>query len=98
MAEVAQFLGIPEMQVYSAATFYSQFRFKPIGKYHFQVCMGTACHLRGSKAILGQFQRQLRITMGETTEDGNFSLERVACMGVNDHLLTGIPVSLIASK
>ncbi len=81
MEELAKFLSIPEVEVYSVSTFYNQFRFKPIGKYPIQVCMGTACHLKGGRFILEEFERQLGITVGETTEDGNFSLERVACMG-----------------
>ncbi len=81
LEELAGFLGIPAVQVYSVATFYNQFRFTPIGKYPIQVCLGTACHLRGGKLILEEFERELGIKVGETTEDGNFSLERVACMG-----------------
>lgn len=81
MAEVAQFFKIPKITVYSVATFYDQFRFKPMGRHHFQVCTGTACHLKGGRAILEQFERQLDITVGETSQDGSFSLERVACMG-----------------
>jgi NADH-quinone oxidoreductase subunit E len=81
MSEIASFLGMPPVQVYSVATFYNQFRFTPIGRYPIQVCMGTACHLRGGKLISVEFERQLGIKVGETTEDGNFSLERVACMG-----------------
>jgi len=81
MTELAKFLEIPAVRVYSVATFYNQFRFTPIGKYPAQVCLGTACHLQGGKLILQEFERQLGIKVGETSEDGNFSLERVACMG-----------------
>jgi len=81
MRELAGFLEMPPVHVYSVATFYNQFRFTPIGKYPIQVCLGTACHLKGGKLILQEFERQLEIKVGETTEDGNFSLERVACMG-----------------
>jgi NADH-quinone oxidoreductase subunit E len=81
MRELAGFLEIQAIQVYSVATFYNQFRFTPIGKYPIQVCLGTACHLRGGKLILKEFERELGIKVEETTEDGNFSLERVACMG-----------------
>lgn len=81
MKGLASFLELPAAQVYSVATFYNQFRLTPIGKYPIQVCLGTACHLKGGKLILQEFVRQLEIKVGETTEDGNFSLERVACMG-----------------
>ena len=81
MKELASFLEMPAVQVYSVATFYNQFRFTPIGKYPIQVCLGTACHLKRGKLILQEFERQLEIKVEETTEDGNFSLERVACMG-----------------
>jgi len=81
MREVASFLEMPAAEVYSVVTFYNQFRLTPIGRYPVQVCMGTACHLKGGKLILQEFERQLGIKVGETTEDGNFSLERIACMG-----------------
>ncbi len=81
MRGLASFLEVSAAQVYSVATFYNQFRLTPIGKYPIQVCLGTACHLKGGKLILQEFERQLEIKVGETTEDGNFSLERVACMG-----------------
>ena len=81
MLEIASFLNMPEVEVYGVATFYNQFRFIPLGKHHTSVCMGTACHLRGGKLILQALERELDIKVGETTEDGNFSLERVACIG-----------------
>jgi len=81
MQEVASFLGIPKVEVYGVATFYNQFRFTPLGKYHIRVCMGTACHLRGGKLILEALERELSIKVGQTAPDRNFSLERVACVG-----------------
>ncbi len=81
MQEIADFLGIPEVEVYGVATFYNQFRFTPLGKHHARVCMGTACHLAGGKLVLEALERELGIKVGETTEDGEFSLERVACIG-----------------
>jgi len=81
MKEIAGFLEMPAAEVFSIVTFYNQFRLTPIGKYPIQVCLGTACHLRGGKLILEEFERKLGIKVGETTADGNFSLERVACMG-----------------
>jgi len=81
MQEIATFLAIPEVEVYGVATFYNQFRFVPLGKHHVRVCMGTACHLAGGKLILEALERELGIKVGETREDGEFSLERVACVG-----------------
>ena len=81
MQEIADFLGMPEVEVWGVATFYNQFRFVPLGKYHTMVCMGTACHLAGGRLILEALERELDIKVGETSEDGNFSVERVACIG-----------------
>jgi len=81
MQAISDFLGISKVEVWGVATFYNQFRFVPLGKYHTMVCMGTACHLVGGKLILEALERELDIKVGETTEDGNFSLERVACIG-----------------
>jgi len=81
MQEIADFLEMPEVEVWGVATFYNQFRFVPLGKYHTMVCMGTACHLAGGRLILEALERELDIKVGETAEDGNFSLERVACIG-----------------
>ena len=78
---VARFVGAPESQVYSVATFYAQFRFTPIGKKHVMVCRGTACHVRGASRILEEVERQLGIKEGETTADLGYSLETVACIG-----------------
>ena len=81
MKGIASFLEMPEVDVWGVATFYNQFRFVPLGKYHTVVCMGTACHLAGGRLILEALERELDIKVGETAEDGNFSLERVACIG-----------------
>jgi NADH-quinone oxidoreductase subunit E len=81
MLEVAEFIGVPESRVYSVATFYTQFRFTPIGKNHIMVCRGTACHVRGAPRILEEVEKQLGIKEGETSPDMQFSLETVACIG-----------------
>jgi NADH-quinone oxidoreductase subunit E len=81
LLEIARFLEMPDVDVWGAATFYNQFRFVPLGKYHTGVCMGTACHLAGGRLILDALERELNIKVGETSQDGNFSLERVACIG-----------------
>lgn len=81
MTKIAKRLGIPTAKVYGVATFYNQFRFAPTGKYHIMICRGTACHVKGSKAILEEVQRYLKINSGQTTRDGTFSLEVVSCIG-----------------
>jgi NADH:ubiquinone oxidoreductase subunit E len=81
LQEIAGFLGIQVVEVWGVATFYNQFRFIPLGKNHVKVCLGTACHLANGKLILAALERELDIKVGETAEDGNFSLERVACIG-----------------
>jgi len=96
---IARELGIPASRVYGVATFYNQFRLKPLGKYHILVCRGTACHIKGSQLVLDKLVRELKIQPGETTKDGLFSLEVVACIGacglapviaVNDHYYGGV--------
>jgi NADH-quinone oxidoreductase subunit E len=81
LQEIADFLEMPGVEVWGVATFYNQFRFVPLGKYHTVVCMGTACHLAGGRLILEALERELDIKVGETDKDDNFSLERVACIG-----------------
>jgi NADH-quinone oxidoreductase subunit E len=78
---VGEHLNLPASKIYGVATFYNQFRFHPVGKYHIQVCRGTACHVKGSGALLDALQRELKIEPGETSRDGEFSLEVVACIG-----------------
>ncbi len=81
LQEIADFLKMPHVEVWGVATFYNQFRFVPLGKNHTVVCMGTACHLAGGRLILEALERELNLKVGETAEDGSFSLERVACIG-----------------
>ncbi len=81
MLEIARFTGVPESQLYAVATFYAQFRFTPIGKNHVMVCRGTACHVQGAPRILEAVENRLGIKEGETTRDGEYSLETVACIG-----------------
>jgi len=81
MWEVAQSLNIPEIDVYSVATFYNQFRLTPPGKHSIRVCMGTACHVKGGHITLAAWQRRLKIESGETTPDREFDLDTVACVG-----------------
>ena len=74
-------LRTPEIDIYGVATFYEQFRFTKPGKHLIKVCEGTACHVKGGAAITETIERELGIGPGETTADGLFSLERVACLG-----------------
>ncbi|NTV84932.1 MAG: NADH-quinone oxidoreductase subunit NuoE [Bacteroidales bacterium] len=79
--EVGKTLDIPASKIYGVATFYNQFRFEPLGKYHIQVCRGTACHVLGSATVLQELEKMLKIKAGQTTRDGMFSMEVVACIG-----------------
>lgn len=81
MLKISEKMEIPEVDVYTIATFYNQFRLNPPGKHEIKVCMGTACHMMGGHIILESFERRLEISEGETTPDREFSLERVACVG-----------------
>jgi NADH-quinone oxidoreductase subunit E len=81
MKKVAEVLGINPVDVWGVATFFNQFRLTPLGKNHVKVCMGTACHLAGGRLVQEALERELSIKVGETSEDGHFSLERVACIG-----------------
>lgn len=81
IVEVGSYLNIPSSKIFGVATFYNQFRFQPNGKYHVQVCRGTACHVLGSATVLQEMEKQLKVKAGETTRDGLFSIEVVACIG-----------------
>ncbi|MBI5744221.1 MAG: NADH-quinone oxidoreductase subunit NuoE [Elusimicrobia bacterium] len=79
--KVAKHLNIPASKVYGVATFYNQFRFKPVGRHHIMICRGTACHVKGSAGVLKMCEEVLGIKAGDTTRDGLFSIEVVACIG-----------------
>jgi len=81
ITRIGRHLRLPTSKIYGVATFYNQFRFQPQGRFHIQVCRGTACHVKGSAAILDAIKRELKIEPGQTTRDGMFSLEVVACIG-----------------
>jgi NADH-quinone oxidoreductase subunit E len=81
VVEIGHHLGLPASKIYGVATFYNQFRFEPLGKYHIQVCRGTACHVKGSAALLESLCKLLQVAPGRTTRDGLFSVEVVACIG-----------------
>jgi len=81
MRAVSEGLGVPLMEVYRVASFYTAFRLKPSGKNPLTVCMGTACHVRGAQLLLDQASGQLGIKPREVTPDGLFSIEHVNCLG-----------------
>ncbi len=81
IAHVSEYLHLPASKIYGVATFYNQFRFAALGKYHIQVCRGTACHVKGSAGVLNDVKQMLKLDVGETSSDGMFSLEVVACIG-----------------
>lgn len=74
-------LNVPMSKIYGIITFYSRFTLKPKGKHHIQVCLGTACYVKGADKVLERFKQKLNIDEGKTTEDGVFSLESVRCIG-----------------
>ena len=81
ITRVGEELRLPASKIFGVATFYNMFRFQPRGTYHVMVCRGTACHVKGSKRVLDMVTKTLKIEPGETSRDGQFSLEVVACMG-----------------
>lgn len=78
---IAETFGLYPSEIYGVLTFYTQFYLTPRGKHTIKVCQGTACHVMGGKELLDYLSDQLNIKDGETTSDGLFSLERVACLG-----------------
>ena len=78
---ISQRTSIAESEIMGVATFYTQFRLTPVGKYLIMLCQGTACHVNSSEMILQTIQEELGISDGETTPDGLFSLKCVACLG-----------------
>ncbi|MGA1876432.1 MAG: NADH-quinone oxidoreductase subunit NuoE [bacterium] len=81
MDYIAQELGVTPSAIYGVVTFYAQFYLEPRGKYIIRTCRGTACHVKGGKAVLKAIQDKLGIADGETTPDLTFTLETVACLG-----------------
>jgi len=81
MKEIARFLNMSENTIFGVATFYAQFKLTPLGRKVIRICRGTACHVRGSSKVLSEMEKQLGIKAGETTEDMEYTLETVACIG-----------------
>ena len=78
---ISRWLKISENEIYGVATFYTQFRFHPPGRHQIKVCLGTACHVKGGEQILITAKQRLGVDTGETTADGEYDLDRVACLG-----------------
>jgi NADH-quinone oxidoreductase subunit E len=81
MREISRVTGKTCAEIYGVATFYAQFRFKPMGKHVMKVCHGTACHVQGADSLDTVVESKLGIKAGDTTADREFSVERVACLG-----------------
>jgi len=94
MREVAQRMGLSPANVYGVATFYNQFRLVPPGRHPIRVCVGTACHIKQAVKVLEHWERNLGISEGEVSEDREYSLDRVACVGC----CTLAPVTLIGEE
>jgi len=94
MLEIADYLDVPGMDIYSVVTFYNQFRLNPPGRHSIRVCLGTACHMKGGYITLDAWKRRLRIESGETTADREFDLDTVACVGC----CTMAPVTVVDGK
>ena len=94
MIEIARFLRIRPIDVYSVVTFYNQFRLHPPGKHSVRVCLGTACHMKGGYITLDAWKRRLGIDRGQTTPDKEFDLDTVACVGC----CTMAPVTVVDEK
>lgn len=79
--KISEGLDVPLSEIYGVVTFYTQFSLNPKGKYKVNVCMGTACYVKGSGQILDKFKEKLGIEVGQCTEDGKFSLDACRCIG-----------------
>ena len=101
---ISEYLDMPMAEIYGVITFYSRFTLKPKGKYHIAVCLGTACYVKGSEKILDRIKEKLGIDVGQTTQDGKFSIEATRCIGacglapvftVNDEVYGKATISLV---
>lgn len=81
MEAIAEEIGVKLGHVYGVTTFYKQFRLKPVGKHVLNVCVGTACHVAGAPLIVEALSQELEVPIGDTTDDGLFTLQTVSCVG-----------------
>jgi NADH-quinone oxidoreductase subunit E len=94
MTVIAEYLNIPDIDVYSVVTFYNQFRTNPPGRHSIRVCLGTACHMKGGYITLDAWKRRLKINPRETTANHEFELDTIACVGC----CTMAPVTVVDGK
>jgi len=78
---ISDHLWISRSEIFGVASFYSQFKFNPPGRHSIKICLGTACHVQGGDFLLNALKSEIGVGPNETTEDGRFDLERVACLG-----------------
>ena len=81
LEDISKYLRVSRSHIYGVASFYAQFKFNPPGRHSIKICLGTACHVQGGDFLLNALKSVIGIGPGETTEDGRFDLERVACLG-----------------
>jgi NADH-quinone oxidoreductase E subunit len=102
--EISKYLNMPLAEIYGVITFYSRFTTSPKGKYNIAVCLGTACFVKGSQSILDRLKERLKISGGQTTPDGKFSIDEVRCVGacglapvfmVNDEVYGNATVKMV---
>lgn len=79
--EISNYLSVPMAEIYGVITFYSRFTLEPKGKYNISVCLGTACFVKGSQAILDRLKDRLKLEEGKTSKDGKFSIDTTRCVG-----------------
>lgn len=79
--DISKHLRVSKGHIYGVASFFSQFKFNPPGRHSIKICLGTACHVRGAQILAEEFERELGIKAGETTQDLEFSFETVNCVG-----------------
>lgn len=94
MDAVADYLGLPHIAVYEVATFYSLYNLQPVGKHVIYVCTNISCMLSGSEQVIEHFQKKLNIRVGETTQDGKFTLKEEECLAA----CANAPMCLIGKK
>jgi len=101
VTSISSHLSISRSQIFGVASFYSQFRFNPPGRNSIRICLGTACHVQGGDFLLNALHSEIGISPNETTPDGRFDLERVACLGccalapvvmINDDIFSNMSV------
>ena len=81
IAGLVEYLGVPRIQVEEVLSFYTQYRRKPIGRWHLQACRNLSCSMRGAEGVIEHLERKLGVRPGQTTADGRFTLSTVECLG-----------------